>query len=153
MGGFYVALGLFGLGQVRLTGGEPEHARALCRQGLLALRETSPDSVFVVEGLAHMASVDACVGLHNRAQRLMGAYEVWYLARGGVQRTWHPTWSVLIRSLVPLPPTPADPALVRARAHGREMSLDEAAAYALGPPGVAAVRREIAKTATHTIQA
>ena len=41
-GGLYVALGLFGLGQLRSRRGEPEHARALCRQALLGLRETLP---------------------------------------------------------------------------------------------------------------
>ena len=106
-GGLYAALGLFGLCQVRLRRGESDHARALCRRALLGLQETSSGSVYLVEGLAHTASVDACVGLHARAQRLMGARDGWH-HRGGSERTWHPSWSVLTRSLVPLPSTPTD---------------------------------------------
>jgi hypothetical protein len=135
-GGLYVAQGLFGLCQVRLRRGEPEDARALCRRALLGLQETSSGNVYHVEGLAHTASVDAWVGLHARAQRLMGAYDAWH-ARGGAERMWHPSWSVFARSLVPLPPTPTDPSLARARAEGRAMSLDEAVAWALEPIEVA----------------
>jgi hypothetical protein len=132
--GFYAALGVLGLGQVSLRRGETEHARKLYRQALLDFRETSPGSIYLVEGLACAASVDACAGLHERAQRLIGAYEAWHDARDGVGRTFARTlWSGATRNLVLLPPMSSDPALVRARVEGRAMTLDEAVAYALEP--------------------
>jgi predicted ATPase/transcriptional regulator with XRE-family HTH domain len=132
-GGFYIGLGLFGLAHVRLRCRDHQQARALCRQGLLAVREISPGSVFLVDGLAYTASVDAGLGHDERAQRLMGAHEGWYDAHGGVARLWRPDWSLLALGLVLLPPTPSDPTLARARAEGRAMSLDEALACALEP--------------------
>jgi len=111
-GGFYSALGAFGLGQVSLQRGETEHAPKLYRRALLDLRETSPGTVYLVEGLACAASVDACAGLHERAQRLLGACEAWHVARGRAGRTWLLA-SRVTRSLVRLPPIPSDPVLAR----------------------------------------
>jgi non-specific serine/threonine protein kinase len=133
-GGFYGALGLFGLGQVSLRRGEPKHARVLTRQALVDLREASPGSIFLVEGLPYAASIDSYAGVHERAQRLMGAYEAWHDIRGGAGRTWEPTLrSPLTRSLMSLPPVPKDGVLVRARVEGRSMTLDQAVMCALQP--------------------
>jgi hypothetical protein len=133
-GGFYGALGLFGLGQVNLRRGEPEQARVLTGQALLDLREASPGSIFLVEGLPYAASIDSYAGLHERAQRLMGAYESWHDIRGGAGRTWEPTLrSLLTRSLMSLPPVPSDGVLVQARVAGRSMTLEQAVMYALEP--------------------
>jgi non-specific serine/threonine protein kinase len=131
-GGYYGALGLFGLGQVSLRRGEPEHARVLTRSALLDLREVSPGSTFLVEGLPYAASIDSYVGLHERAQRLMGAYEAWHDTRGGAGRSWEPTLrSLLTRRLMSLPPVSSDGVLVRARFEGRAMTLDQAVTCAL----------------------
>jgi tetratricopeptide (TPR) repeat protein len=141
LGGFYGILGVFGLGQLSLRRNNLEQARQQYRQALIDMWEMAP-GVHLVEGLVYAASVEAYAGLHDRAQRLMGAREAWHDARGGAGRTWRSNmWSVLTRSLVPLPPMPSDPALVRARLEGRAMTLDEAVAYALEP--VEAVERDI----------
>jgi non-specific serine/threonine protein kinase len=132
-GGFYGALGMVGLGQVSLRRGETEQARTLYRQVLLDFRQTSPGSIYLVEGLACAASVEACAGLQERAQRLMGAYEAWHDARGDAATWLVLIWSGVTRSLVLLPPMPTDPVLVRARVEGRAMTLDEAVTYALDP--------------------
>jgi hypothetical protein len=133
-GGFYGALGLFGLGQVSLRRGEPKHARMLTRQALLDLREASPGSIFLIEGLPYAASIDSYTGLHERAQRLMGAYEAWHEMRGGAGCTWEPTLrSRLTRNLMSLPLVPKDGVLVRARVEGRSMTLDQAVMCALQP--------------------
>jgi tetratricopeptide (TPR) repeat protein len=132
-GSFYSAFGMFGLGHVSLRRGETEHARKFYRQALLDFRETSSGSVtpvYLVEGLACAASLAACRGLHERAHRLMGAYEAWHDARGVAGRTWLLSSP---RSLVRFPPMPSDPVLARARVEGRGLTLDEAVACALEP--------------------
>jgi non-specific serine/threonine protein kinase len=144
-GGYHLAPGLFGLGQVMLRRGDLEYARALYRELLLDLCEFEPDGVHLADALVYLASVDAVAGLHQRAQRLLGANESWHAARGGAGRIWQPSVRGPVkRGLVPIPPLPTEAALVQARAEGRAMSLDEAVAYALDPidastpePGVA----------------
>jgi tetratricopeptide (TPR) repeat protein len=132
-GGFYAVVGVFGLGQMSLRRNDLELARRQYRQALIDLREMAT-GVFLVEGLAYAASVEAFAGRHDRAQRLMGAREAWHDARGGAERTSRSNmWSVLTRRLVQVPPMPSDPALVQARLEGRAMTLDEAVTYALEP--------------------
>jgi predicted ATPase/transcriptional regulator with XRE-family HTH domain len=133
-GGFYGVLGVFGLGQMSLRRNDLEQARRQYRQAMTDLRETAPGSVFLAEALPYAASLEYHLGLHERAQRLMGAYECWLTTRrtdegtrGGMM------WSRLGRGVVQVPPVPSEPALVRARAEGRAMSVDAAVAYALEP--------------------
>ena len=83
----------------------------------------------------YLASVDAADGLYERAQRLLGANEAWFAARGPDARRWWPNDPVR-RGLVPLPPAPVDPLLIQAREEGRRMSLDGAVAFALEPVSV-----------------
>ena len=78
----------------------------------------------------YLACVDAADGLHERAQRLLGANEAWFAARGPVARRWWPN-DPMRRGLVPVPPAPVNPLLIQAREQGRLMSLDRAVAYAL----------------------
>jgi hypothetical protein len=68
--------------------GEAEHARALTGRALLDLRTTVHGSLNVAQGLVYAAFVDGYAGLHERAQRLMGAYEAWHDTRGGAGRGW-----------------------------------------------------------------
>jgi hypothetical protein len=140
-GGWQGVLGLFGLGQMSLRRNDLDQAQQQYHQALIDLRDMAP-GIHLVEALPYAASLEYHLGRHERAHRLMGAREAWHDARGGEGRTWRATlWSVLTRSLVPLPPMPSDPALVQARIEGRAMTLDEAVAYALEP--VEAVERDI----------
>jgi predicted ATPase/transcriptional regulator with XRE-family HTH domain len=121
-----------GLGLVSLRRGDTRQARVLYRRLLAGHWETSPGGALVANTLAYLAAVDAADGLHDRAQRLLGAYEAWYAARGQAGRRWWPNLrGPLLRGLVPVPPVPVDPDLVQARAEGRLMSLERAVAYAL----------------------
>jgi hypothetical protein len=86
----------------------------------------------LADALTYMASANWAAGLDAAAQRLLGANEAWHAAHGGPGRTWSPNArSPLKRGLVPMPPMPSDASLLRARAEGRYMTLDEAVAYAL----------------------
>ena len=128
---------VLGLGQVSLRRGDTQHARAVYRRLLSDHWETSPDSALVANTLAYLAAVEAADGLHERAQRLMGANEAWYAARGPAGRRWWPNLrGPLLRGLVPVPPVPVDPHLIQAREEGRLMSLDGAVTYALEPVNV-----------------
>jgi hypothetical protein len=119
-------LGVFGLGQISLRRNALEQARQQYRQALIDLRKMAP-GVHLVDGLVYAASVEAYAGLHDRAQRLMGASEAWHDARGGAGRTWRSNmWTVLTRSLVP--PASAQRSGIQARVDGRAMSLDAAVA-------------------------
>ena len=128
---------VLGLGVVCLRRGDTHQARVLYRRLLSHHWETSPDSALVPNMFAYLAAVEAADGLHERAQRLLGANEGWYAARGPAGRRWWPNLrGPLLRGLVPVPPMPLDPRLVQAREEGRLMSLDEAVAYALEPVNV-----------------
>jgi non-specific serine/threonine protein kinase len=129
-GGAHGALGLLGLGQVRLRQGNVEQARGLYRRVLSDLCESSPGSLILADTLAYMASVEAAAGLDERAQRLIGAHEGWYAAHGGIGIQPN-LKGPLNRGLVPLPSVPTDEELARARAEGRGMTVDQAAMYAL----------------------
>jgi tetratricopeptide (TPR) repeat protein len=133
-GGFYAVVGVFGLGQMSLRRNDLERARQQYRQALLDLREMAPDSFYLAEGLTYAASLEYHLGRHERAHRLMGAYERWRAAGRREGGTWEGIlWGRLGRSLVQLPPVPSDPVLVQARVDGRALSLDAAVAYALEP--------------------
>jgi tetratricopeptide (TPR) repeat protein len=80
-GGKNFAPALLGLGLVNVRRGDPEHARALYCQVLGHLQESAPGSALLADALVYMASVDAVDGLHERAQRLIGASEAWRAAR------------------------------------------------------------------------
>jgi DNA-binding CsgD family transcriptional regulator len=130
--GYYRVLGVFGLGQISLRRNDLEQARQQYRQALIDLREMAPGSVYLAEGLPYAASLEYDMGQHERAHRLMGAYERWRAASRSRGGTWEPLmWSGLGRSLVQLPPVPSDAALIQARVDGQAMSLDAAVAYAL----------------------
>jgi tetratricopeptide (TPR) repeat protein len=134
LGGFYAVVGVFGLGQMSLRRGDVERARQQYRQALIDLRRMAPDSFYLADGLTYAASLEYYTGRHERAHRLMGAYERWRAAGRSEGGKWEGIlWSRLGRSLVQLPPLPSDPALVQARIEGRGMSLDAAVAYALEP--------------------
>ena len=132
LGGFHTAPGLLGLGQVSLRRGEVDRSRTVYHHLLIDLRDSEPHGSRVAEALVFLASVEAAAGLSGRAQRLLGANEAWHAARGGAGRIWSPNIrGPLRRGLVPIPSKPTDAALVRARAEGRSMSLDEAVVYAI----------------------
>jgi predicted ATPase/transcriptional regulator with XRE-family HTH domain len=123
---------VLGLGVVYLRRGDTQRARVLYRRLLSNHWETSPDSALAANTLAYLAAVEAADGLHERAHRLLGASEAWHAARGTAGRRWWPNLrGPLLRGLVPVPPAPLDPLLIRAREDGRLMSLDGAVAYAL----------------------
>jgi hypothetical protein len=123
---------VLGLGVVCLRRGDTQQARVLYRRLLSVQFEASPDSGGVANTLAYLAAVEAADGLHERAQRLLGANEAWYAARGPYGRRWWPNVrGPLLRGLVPVPPAPVDPLLIQAREDGRLMSLEEVVAYAL----------------------
>jgi tetratricopeptide (TPR) repeat protein len=132
-GGAGARYALIGLGQVSLQRGDLEQARALHRRVLRDLVESTPESITLADALVDMASVEAAAGLQERAQRLLGANEAWYSARGGAGLAWQPmARSPLTRPLL-RSPIPQDGVLAQARAEGRAMSLDKAVAYALEP--------------------
>jgi hypothetical protein len=119
---------------VSLRRNDLEQARRQYGQALIDLREMAPGSVFLAEALPYAASLEYHLELHERAQRLMGAYECWRTTRRTDESTWGGMmWSRLGRSLVRVPPVPSDPGLVRARLDGRAMSVVAAVAYALEP--------------------
>jgi predicted ATPase/DNA-binding XRE family transcriptional regulator len=131
-GGYHDMPALIGLGQVHLRRGDLEQARTLHRRLLADLRELSPDSMVLANGLVCMASVDFVAGLDERAQRLVGAHEAWHAARDGAARTWASSIrGPLMWGLIPVPEASSDVRLTRARAEGRAMSIDEAVTYAL----------------------
>jgi non-specific serine/threonine protein kinase len=131
-GGMHGVPGLLGLGQVSLRRGDVEQARAVYRQLLVDLQQRSPGSIVLADALTYMASANWAAGLDAPAQRLLGANEAWHAAHGGQGRTWSPNArSPLKRGLVPIPPMPSDPSLLRARAEGTAMTLDEAVAHGL----------------------
>jgi tetratricopeptide (TPR) repeat protein len=120
-----VGMSLIALGQVALRRGDLTGARALHCRGLLVLRDEG--GAYLASGLRYAAAVEAAAGEADRAQRLLGASEVWHAARGGAQRVWLAvTHGPLKRGLVPSPPEPTDSALIRARAEGRGMTIDQA---------------------------
>jgi non-specific serine/threonine protein kinase len=148
-GHFHDAPGLVGLGQVSLRRGELEQARMVYRRLLVDLREFEPGSAHLADALVFLASVEEVAGLHQRAQRLLGANDAWHASRGGAGRTWRPaTRTALKRGLVPIPPMPTDAALAHARVEGRSMSLEEAVAYALEPLEASPPDHDIAAVAT-----
>ena len=115
-----------------LRRGDTQNARAVYLRLVSDHRDSSPDSALLADTLVYLASVEAADGLHERAQRLLGANDAWHAARGRAGRRWFPNLrDPLRRGLVPVPQVPVDPRLIRARAEGRMMSLDAAAAYAL----------------------
>jgi non-specific serine/threonine protein kinase len=123
-----------GLGQVCLLRGDLAQAEDLHRRALLQVQETEPGGMTMADALLDTACVEAAAGRHARAQRLLGANEAWYNAHGGSGRVWRPTTRNPLKvGLAPIPPLPADPRLMRERAEGRGMSLDEAVAFALEP--------------------
>jgi non-specific serine/threonine protein kinase len=131
-GGMHGVPGLLGLGQVSLRRGNVEHARAVYRELLADLLQSSPGSVVLADALTYMASANWAAGLEAPAQRLLGANEAWHAAHGGPGRTWSPNArSPVKRGLVPIPPMPDKTSLQRAREEGRSMTLDEAVAYGL----------------------
>jgi tetratricopeptide (TPR) repeat protein len=132
--GFYGVLGVFGLVQISLRRNDLEHARQQFSQALIDFRDMAPGSFYLPEGLLYAASLEYQVGQHERAHRLMGAYERWRTAGRSEAGTWRGImWSRLGRSLVEVPPPLGDPALIQARVDGRAMSLEAAVAYALEP--------------------
>ena len=134
LGGFHTVPGLLGLGQVHLRRGDVESARAVYRRVLVDLRDSEPGGARVAEALVYLASVEAAAAVPGRAQRLLGANDAWHAARGGAGQIWSPNIrGPLRRGLVAVPPAPTTEALVRARAEGRAMSLDQAVTYALAP--------------------
>jgi hypothetical protein len=96
----------------------------------------------LANGLLCMASVDNLAGLDERAQRLLGANEAWHAARDRASRTWASSnRGPLMWGPMPIPATPTEVRLIRARAEGRAMSLEEAVTYALSVvPPMPAVR-------------
>jgi tetratricopeptide (TPR) repeat protein len=123
---------VLGLGVVSLRRGDTQQARVLYRRLLSDHSAASPDSDALADTLVYLAAVDAADGLHERAQRLLGANDAWHAARGPAGRRWWPNLrGPLLRGLVPVPPIPLDPHLVQAREAGRLMSLEGAVAYAL----------------------
>jgi predicted ATPase/DNA-binding CsgD family transcriptional regulator/DNA-binding XRE family transcriptional regulator len=133
-GALLAPAGILGLGQVNVQRGKLDLARSLYRSLLVDLRESSPESALLADLLVYQAAVESRSGLEERAQRLLGANEGWHAAHGLARRTWRPNvWSPVMRGLVPIPPIPSDPRLVKARAEGRATTLDEAVAYALEP--------------------
>jgi hypothetical protein len=123
---------LLALGQVCLRRGDLEEARALHRRALIRVQEAEPSGMTMADALVDVACVEEAAGQHEQAQRLLGANEAWYAAHGGAGRVWRPyTRNPLKHGLVPLPSIPTDPSLVKARAEGRAMSLDEAVTFAL----------------------
>jgi hypothetical protein len=69
-GGYHLAAGLFGIGQVTLRRGDMAHARALYCQFLVDLRESELCGLRLADGLVYLASV--------------------HPARGGDGRIWQP---------------------------------------------------------------
>jgi predicted ATPase/DNA-binding CsgD family transcriptional regulator/transcriptional regulator with XRE-family HTH domain len=131
-GGLLAPAGILGLGQVHVRRGNLDVARSLYRGLLVDLRESSPESGALADALAYQAVVESQAGLKERAQRLLGANEGWHAAHGGARQTWRPNvWSPVTRGLVPIPPVPSDPLLLKSRSEGRAMSLDQAVTYAL----------------------
>jgi hypothetical protein len=97
---------------VNLPRGDTQQARVLHCRLLSNHWETSPDSASAANTLAYLAAVEAADGLHERAQRLLGASEAWHAARGPAGRRWWPNLrGPLLRGLVPVPPAPVDPLL------------------------------------------
>ena len=133
-GGMLGAHGLLGLSLVSLRRNRPDEARELSRRALIELRDISPASTVLAEAVAYTAYLDNQTGVHDRAQRLTGAYEAWQATRGGARRIWQVmAWSGLMGRVMPLLPAPTDPVLARARAEGQAMSLEEAVTCALEP--------------------
>jgi ATP/maltotriose-dependent transcriptional regulator MalT len=131
-GGYHTVPALLGLGQVSLRRGDVEQARAVYRQLLTDLRETEPGSSRMADTLVFVAAVEQAARQPERAQCLVGASEAWHTARGGAGRMWSLNIrGPLIRGLVPVPPPPGDPALLRAYSKGYAMSLDDAVSFAL----------------------
>jgi predicted ATPase len=123
---------ILALAHVRLLQGDVEQARVIDLEALVRLQESEPGGRTMADALVDLACVEEVAGMHEKAQRLLGANEAWYAAHGGAGQVWRPfTRSPLKRGLVPVPPVPTDPYLLKARAEGRAMSLDEAAALAL----------------------
>jgi non-specific serine/threonine protein kinase len=123
---------LLALCQVRLILGDLEQARALSRQALVQVQETEPGGMTMADALVEVAGVEAAFDRPDRAQRLLGANEAWYAAHGGTGRVWRPsTRNPLKLGQMPIPPVPSDAVLLKERAVGRTMSLDEAVAFAL----------------------
>jgi tetratricopeptide (TPR) repeat protein len=143
-----IPVGLVALGQVSLLRGDVEQARALHRRALIQIQEAEHDGTMLADALVDMACVEAVAGRHERAQRLLGANETWYAAHGGAGRLWRPsTRNPQKRGLVPIPPMPTDPLLMRARVEGRGMSLDQAVALALKPVDPSSLGPDHADTA------
>jgi predicted ATPase/DNA-binding XRE family transcriptional regulator len=137
-GGYHTPIGWVGLGQVYLRRGDVEHARASYCQMLTDLRETSTGSTVLADALLHVASMEGRCGELERAQRLAGANEAWRASHGGEWSMWEPAFRAPLQNgLVPKPTMSRDPALLRARAEGRAMTLDEATTYALQALGSA----------------
>jgi hypothetical protein len=132
------AFSLVGLGQVAVRRGDLEKARAIHCHALLIQREAG--GAYLASGLLYLASVEEAAGHHERAQRLVGASEAWHATRGGAEGVWLPwTHGPLRRGLVTLPPLPVDLALIKVRAEGRGMRLDEAVAWALAQDNLSTI--------------
>ena len=71
---------------MRLLRGDVAQARALHHQALVQLQEHEPGGLTMADALVEMACVEAGAGLDDRAQRLLGANDVWYAAHGGTVR-------------------------------------------------------------------
>src|SRR5262249_10842147 len=107
---------LLALGHVCLMRGDLDKARVVYRRAVLRVQDAEPGGMTRVDALLDMAGAEDVAGLFERAQRLIGANEAWYAAHGGAGRVWRPyTRNPLKRGLVPIPPAPTDPALVKAR--------------------------------------
>jgi non-specific serine/threonine protein kinase len=123
---------LLALGNVYLLQGDLEQARTVYRRALRRVQEAEPGGMTMADALLDMACAEEAAGFHERAQRLIGASERWYSARGEAGRVWRPfTRNPLKRGLVPIPPMPHDQALVHARMAGRAMTLEDAVEFGL----------------------
>ena len=126
-------LALYSLAQVALSRGNLGLAARMLEEGV-ALCEEIGDHAHLALFLEMVSAVEAFRGEAHRSTLLLGAAEALLEEVGGrVHNYYVPDPSLRERAVAKAQAVLGDAAFEEARAHGREMSFEQAVEYALGP--------------------